>query len=65
MLSFVLDLYCPLESVSWSVLQLSSFEDSTSLFCTWTAHGCGADFLNMMFIKIINILVYLQLLLWS
>lgn len=58
--SFILDLYHPPGSVLWPALQLSAFEDSISLFCTCTAHGRGDDFLNVVFIKIINILVHFQ-----
>lgn len=59
--SFILDLY-PLP-VLWPVLQLSAFEDGIILFGTCAAHGHGENFLNMVFIKIINILVCFQLLL--
>lgn len=57
---FILDLYCL--PVSWPVLWLLAFEDSI-LFCTCAAHGHGDNFLNVVFIKIINILVCFQLLL--
>jgi len=61
--SFILDLYRAPGCVSGTVLQLSVFEDSVILFCTSTDHSRGDNFLNMVFITIINTLVHFQLLL--